>query len=100
MSEYDEKRDYGRMDVDCGITYRLADSDIIQHARCTSISGAGLSFIAEQAVELGKAMEIRLFPGRSMTPPLVAFIETVRSSRQAVDGQYEIAAAIKGIKAN
>ncbi|MEQ1635132.1 MAG: PilZ domain-containing protein [Methylococcales bacterium] len=99
MLEHDERRDYSRMEVDCEITYRLADSDTIQHARCTSISGAGLAFIAEQPVDLGKAMEVRVLPGKSITPPLVAFIETVRSSRQAVDGCYEISAAIKGIKA-
>ncbi|NOT83470.1 MAG: PilZ domain-containing protein [Methylococcaceae bacterium] len=99
MLEYDEKRNYDRMDVDCELTYRLADSDVVQQGCCTSISGAGMSFIAAHSIELGKALEIRILPGKSISPPLVAFIETVRCIRQA-DGHFEIAAAIKGIKAD
>lgn len=97
MLEYDEKRDYIRMDIDCDLTYRLADSEEVHHGRCTSISGAGVSFIATTNYEAGKAMEIRVLPARSVTPPMVAFIEVVRSSRLP-DDTFEIAAAIKSIK--
>ncbi len=97
MLEYDEKRDYIRMDIDCDITYRLADSDEVLHGRCTSISGAGISFISDNNYETGKAMEVRVLPARSVTPPMIAFIEVVRSNRLA-EGNYEIAAAIKSIK--
>ncbi len=97
MLEYDEKRDYIRMDIDCDLTYRLADSEEVHHGRCTSISGAGVSFIAATNFEAGKAMEIRVLPARSVTPPMVAFIEVVRSSRLP-DDTFEIAAAIKSIK--
>ena len=98
MLEYDEKRDYIRMDVDCDITYRLADASDIQQGRCTSISGAGVSFIASQAFEAGKAMEVTVLPAKAITPPMTAFIEIVRSTKQP-DGSYEIAATIKSIKA-
>lgn len=97
MLEYDEKRDYIRMDIDCDITYRLADSDAVHHGRCTSISGAGVSFISDISYKPGKAMEIRVLPAKSVTPPMVAFIEVVRSSLMP-DGSFEIAAAIKSIK--
>jgi hypothetical protein len=98
MLEYDEKRDYIRMDIACDITYRLADSETVYQGRCTSISGAGVSFIGEQPIAAGKAMEITVLPAKSITPPMIAFIEVVRSTRQA-DGRFEIAAAIKSIKA-
>ncbi|MCX7088189.1 MAG: PilZ domain-containing protein [Methylococcales bacterium] len=98
MLGYDEKRDFIRMDIDCELTYRLADLDTVYKGRCTSISGAGVSFIAEQSVEAGKAMEITVVPAKSITPPMVAFIEVVRSIRQD-DGSFEIAAVIKSIKA-
>ena len=47
MLKYDEKRDYIRMDVDCEITYKLADSDSVKMGRCICLSGAGVSFITE-----------------------------------------------------
>lgn len=97
MLEYDEKRNYIRMEVDCDMTYKLADSDEIFQGRCSSISGAGVSFIAEQFFAPGKAMEINITPQSFVTPPMTAFIEIVRSAKRD-DGRYEIAASIKSIK--
>ncbi len=97
MRGYDEKRDYIRMDIDCDITYRFADSGAIYRGQCTTISGAGVSFISDQPIEIGKAMEINILPTKALTPPMNAFIEVVRSTRQP-EGGYEIAAVIKSIK--
>ncbi len=97
MLEYDEKRDYIRMDVDCDITYKLADSNDQKTGHCTSLSGAGVSFIAECAYDTGLAMEVNINPKNSVTPPMTAFIEVVRSSKQD-DGNFEIAATIKSLK--
>ncbi len=97
MLEYDEKRNYIRMEIDCDITYRLAGSDELHHGRCSSISGAGVSFIADQSFDPGKAMEINVVPKNTVTPSMTAFIEVIRSTRQD-DGRYEVAATIKSIK--
>jgi hypothetical protein len=97
MLEYDEKRNYIRMEMDCDIAYRLVDSDQLQQGRCSSISGAGLSFIADCCFDLGKAMEATIIPKNKITPPITTFIEVVRSTQKS-DGSYEIAAAIKTIK--
>ncbi len=99
MLEYDEKRNYIRMDVDCDITYKPADSDNIKTGQCTSLSGAGLSFIAESAFTPGIAMEVCVLPKNSVTPPMTAFIEVVRCTRHG-DNEYEIAATIQSIKGN
>ncbi|MDO9163165.1 MAG: PilZ domain-containing protein [Methylococcaceae bacterium] len=99
MLDYDEKRNYIRMEIDCEVTYRLANSDESHRGHCTSISGAGVSFTANQAFDAGKAMEINVLTKNSITPPMTAFIEVVRSS-QNEDGSYEIAASIKSIKGN
>jgi len=97
MLEYDEKRDYIRMDVDCEITYKLADSDTVKRGQCTSLSGAGISFIADSSYETGLALEVNVLPKNSVTPSMIAFIEVVRSIPQH-DGSFEIAASIKSIK--
>lgn len=97
MLEYDEKRDYIRMDVDCEVTYKLADSDTVKTGRCTSLSGAGVSFIADIAYDAGLAMEVNILPQNSITPAMTAFIEVVRSIPHE-DGSFEIAASIKSLK--
>lgn len=99
MLTHDEKRDYIRMDVDCDITYKPADSTQSKVGRCTTLSGAGVSFIADQHYDVGLAMEVSITPKTSITPPMTAFIEVVRSVKRG-DTEYEIAASIKSIKGN
>ncbi|WP_347989162.1 PilZ domain-containing protein [Methylomonas sp. AM2-LC] len=99
MLNIDEKRDFIRMDVDCDITYKPADSTMNKTGRCTTLSGAGLSFIAEELFEVGLAMEVSILPKSALTPPMTAYIEVVRTTDLA-DGKYEIAAIIKSIKGN
>lgn len=97
MLTHDEKRDYIRMEVDCDITYKLANSNDIKTGRCTTLSGAGVSFMADQTFDAGLAMEVSIIPKTAITPPMTAFIEVVRSVKRE-DNQYEIAAVIKSIK--
>lgn len=97
MLEYDEKRDYIRMDVDCDISYKLADSNETKSGHCTSLSGAGISFIADNAYDAGLAMEVNIIPKNASTPPMTDFIEVVRSTASD-DGTFEIAASIKSLK--
>ncbi len=99
MLEYDEKRNYIRMDVDCDISYKLADSGTRKTGRCISLSGAGIAFIADTPIEPGLAMEVCVQPKSAVTPPMTAFIEVVRCNKSE-DQQFEIAASIKSIKGN
>ncbi len=97
MQEYNEKRDYIRMDVDCDVNYKLADSDELKTGKCTNLSGAGMSFITESPYSTGLAMKVNVLPKNSVTPPMTAFIEVVRCIPQD-DGTFEVAASIKSLK--
>lgn len=99
MLEYDEKRNYIRMEIDCDITYKPADDDEVKTGRCTSISGAGLSFVADSPFDPGVALEVCVKPKSAVTPPMTAYIEVVRCTEKDV-GSYEIAATIESIKGN
>ena len=99
MLEYDEKRNYIRMELDCDITYKLEESNEIFQGRCSTLSGAGVSFFAEQFFAPGKAMEINIAPKSPLTPPMTAYIEVVRATKRD-DNRYEIAGSIKTIKAD
>jgi hypothetical protein len=96
MLEYDEKRNYIRMKMDCDITYKLAGTDKFFRGRCSSLSGSGLSFLSDELFAPGKALEINIIPS-SVTPPMTAFVEVVRAMKKE-DDKYEIAASIKSIK--
>ena len=92
-----EKRAYLRISIDSEMRYRLVDSTEFHSARCSSLSGAGISFITTQAFDEGKAMEINITPQNTITPAFTAFVEVVRVTELA-DGEYEIATIIKTIK--
>lgn len=78
------------------ISFKLAGSSEQHWGTCKSISGAGVSFIAKQAIPPGKAVEIHVYKN-SLGSPITAFIEIVRSI-PLDDNHFEIAAAIKSIK--
>lgn len=87
------------MQTDCEMTYRLPQSDQIHSARCINLSGAGILFRADDNIDPGRAVEICVKPQNNITPSMTAYIEVIRSNLMD-DEQYEIAASIKGIKAD
>lgn len=99
MNDQTEKRTFARTETHCRIRYTVADQDQVLDGVCLNISAAGILFRSEQLIERGRAVEIHTFPDNPATPPLTAFVEILRCKPQGEYG-YQIAAAIKGIKAN
>lgn len=97
MLTHDEKRNDIRMQINCEIGYKFAGTNEIHRGHCTSISGSGVSFLADRLIDQGKALEINIAPKNAITPPMTAFIEVIRITRLS-DGKHEIAATIKSIK--
>ncbi|HYE34801.1 PilZ domain-containing protein [Methylocaldum sp.] len=97
MLEFDEKRDFIRMQAHCKMSFRLADGDAVYEGACVNISGSGILFETDTTVDAGKAVEVRLVPDNKITPPLTAYIEVIRCTETEA-GRYRIAGAIKGIK--
>lgn len=99
MLQHGEKRTYTRMETNCKMTYKFPESEQRHEATCINLSGAGILFKATDDIEVGRAVEICVMPENNITPSMTAFIEVTRSS-PTEDKKYEIAASIKGIKAN
>lgn len=96
--QYEEKRAFMRINIDCDMIYRFIDSTQFLQARCISLSGAGVSFLTQQpSCDEGKAIEMSITPQNPLTPSLTAFVEVIRVTRKDADN-YEIAATIKSIK--
>ncbi len=99
MNVSEENRRFTRFRTDCKIDYKLVDSEQVFEGVCSNISGSGILFCAKQALELGKAVEIRVEPTNRLIPPFMAFVEIVRCIPSR-SGDYLSAGAIKGIKSD
>lgn len=91
MAEFVERREYFRINVDCEINYRLVNSDEIYKARCTTLSGAGISFVTRQALQPEEDLEIIIQSQLPSTPPLRANVKVI--SVRALEDQTFIASA-------
>ena len=96
--EYDEKRDFIRIDVDCEILFRNADSgDEQETGHVSNLSGRGMMFISDREIKKNSILEINIKPSNVLTPPLHANVKVVRVVKQRHEDGYEIGAVIKDI---
>ncbi len=95
--EYDEKRDYIRISVDCEIKYSLSGSGQEESGKVTNLSGRGMMFIADRALEVENRVEVRIQPENNITPPLHANVRVVRVNKLRHADGYEIGAVIQEI---
>ncbi|MCK4864022.1 MAG: PilZ domain-containing protein [Gammaproteobacteria bacterium] len=96
--EYDEKRDFIRIDIDCDITYKTLDSDEEELVgKVANLSGRGMMFISDDELEKNRVLEINIKPKNILTPALHANVKVVRVVKQRHAEGYEIGAVIKEI---
>ena len=99
--EYDEKRDFIRIDIDCEIGYKNSDSEGSAEEESTgqvsNLSGRGLMFISDTELEKNITLEINIKPSNILTPSLHANVKVVRVVKQRHAEGYEIGAVIKEI---
>lgn len=93
MVEFNERREYFRITVDCEIDYRFIDADEFRKARCSSLSGGGISFITGHELQPAEELEIIIQSQLPATPPMRAHVKVVRV--QALENQtFEIGASM------
>lgn len=99
--EYDEKRDFIRIDIDCEIIFKKIDSDGSTQeesiGKVSNLSGRGLMFISDTEIEKNSMFEINIEPANILTPSLHANVKAVRVVKQRHAEGYEIGAVIKEI---
>jgi hypothetical protein len=95
--EYDEKRDFIRLDVDCEIVFKATDSAEPETGRISNLSGRGMMFIAERELIKDSVIEVNIKPANILTPPLHANVKLVRVIKQRHADGYEIGAVIQEI---
>ncbi len=85
------------MKANCAMSFKRVACGTQAHALCLDISASGILFEANEAADVGRALEIRTFPADRITPPLTALIEVIRCTKTN-EGHFRIVGEIKGIK--
>jgi len=96
--EYDEKRDFIRIDVNCEIEFKkLEPEEEVQTGQVLNLSGRGMMFVSDKEIEKNCILEVNIKPANTLTPDLHANVKVVRVVKQRHKDGFEIGAVIKDI---
>ena len=98
--EYDEKRDFIRIDIDCEVIFKELGSKEEMTGRVANLSGRGMMFISEVELEKNIILEVKIDPENILTPALHANVKVVRVIKQRHADGYEVGAVIREIYDN
>lgn len=94
--DYDEKREYFRMNTDSTITIKPDGSEEVYEGICINLSATGMLFTTTQRFDPGTIIHVNITPAKAVVEPLDAVVEVIRTQ---VDSEKvcAIAAQIKQI---
>jgi len=92
--DFDEKRDFFRVDVDTEIRVSVDDKEELL-GQVKNLSGRGMMFISERELEKESIVEVQINPQTAITPPLHANVRIVRVVKQRRGSGYETGAVIQ-----
>ena len=92
-TDYSEKRNFFRMNLECNAEYTINGSGEYKPGLVSDLSGDGISLIADQSVEPGTKVRISIKPENNVTPPLDVVMEVLRCEQQD-QGNYLLAGNI------
>ena len=84
-TDYAEKRNFYRMNLDCNAEYIINGSGNKKAGVVTNLSGDGISLIADQSVNPGTEVRVSITPENEVTPPLEVVMEVLRCEQQGED---------------
>jgi hypothetical protein len=96
MHDFVEKRDFHRMGVVCPARFRIEGAAEVRQGTVMNLSAAGLLIVSPQEIGPGTRLSVHIVPAQSITPPLSATANVVRST-PAGEGRFEIACSIERI---
>lgn len=97
MLEYDEKRNYPRMTIDCPARFQVVGGEG-GGAIVKNLSGGGVLMWIDRDFAPGSALQIEIRPISDITPPMVAEVRVVRSTAVGDDeGSFAVACQISRV---
>ena len=95
---YEEKRDFIRMNAEHALQFRQVGSDETLQGICCNLSATGIMFTTEQEIPQGTELEVNITPQYSVVSPFDAVVKVVRSQSGMDPSQYTIAGKITSIQ--
>jgi hypothetical protein len=97
MWDYQEKRDYPRMPIDCPASFQIVGG-MGGGALVKNLSGGGLLMWIDHDIAPGAPLRMQLKPVSDITPPMTADVEVLRCTPvDGADGGFAVACQIRRI---
>ena len=94
MQDYNEKRNYPRMAIECPASFQIVGGEG-GGAIVKNLSGGGLLMSMEHQLGAGEELKIEIKPANDITPPMVAEVQVVRCTPENdQQGRYAVACQI------
>jgi hypothetical protein len=94
MQDYDEKRNYPRMEIDCPASLEIVGEGT-GGAVVKNLSGGGVLLWVERAVDPDAELVIEIAPVSDITPPMRAEVRVLRCTPvEGGEGSFALACAI------
>lgn len=84
-------------DLEFDMVYRLADGSDAKQGQCLELNGTEIVFLAEERIDLGRALEIKVSSGPRGPHLMTAFIEVMKVVSDNAK-HFKVLAAIRTIK--
>ena len=95
--DYEEKRRFARMTLDCDIDLKPSGTMDFVKGTCRNLSVSGIMFTTDTEITPGTMVDINITPRISVVPPLDATVEVIRV--ESVDPyNFNVAAVIKEMR--
>ena len=92
---FDERRSFYRMAVNCCIEYTICDEPVKHTAKGKNLSAEGVKFITDHEVVEGQNLDIIVYPIVQMHEPLYAKAKVVRVDKDQSANKYIVGVSMK-----
>ena len=96
--EFEEKRDFMRMLVDCEVHCRSAENGMEYRGQVKNLSAQGLLFSSKQELAVGDRLEVVVRPQGGSSAPLEVNAEVVRVDVVEPGWLYEVGVAFREVR--
>jgi len=94
---YDEKRSFYRMSVDCHIEFSISGSSEKYTGDGKNLSATGVKFITAQKLSEGQELDVTIHPVIQTVTPLTAKAKVVRALHDEENDQYIIGLSMEDV---
>lgn len=90
----DDNRSFTRMDVECGVRFKMDGSNELMYGTVHNLSAQGVSFATSARLPTDVELFIEVNSGGGSVPPLMAKAQVLRCN-EVVDGAFEVACSME-----